>query len=214
MIITIDGYDGTGKTTLAKKLAKKYNFKYMDKPFIKKYEIENLCSNEEARIQISKIERRLFASALKTEIAGFYCEALYWLSQFKDDYNIVLDRGLLTIYAVVGDSETENVFKKYIEMGAFLDSSIYLKADDEERVRRIYNNDPNDPDLKYPVKWRENNLEEFAQYMNLNYHTIDTNNKNEYEVFEIACLFFEQEIAHFKRKEDNNDYYKKIKEKV
>ncbi len=210
MIVTIDGYDGTGKTTLAKRLAERYGFIYLDKPFIGKYQCENKCSLEEAQKRVKEIEKKLFSSASKAEITKFYCEALIWLTQFKNEFNIILDRGLLTTYAVVGEKETEEVFKKYIEYGAFLDASIYLVAADEERVRRIYANDPNDPDLKYPVKWRENNLEEFASSMNLNYHKIDTNNKTPEQVFEQASIFFEQEIKRVENIDSNRkDFLKR-----
>lgn len=193
MIITIDGYDGTGKTTLAKSLAERYNYIYLDKPFIRKYQHEHNCSFEEANENIKRIETKLFSSSPKTEIAQFYCETLAWLATFKENYNIILDRGLLTTYAVVGEKQTEEIFKHYIELGAFLDASIYLVADDKERVRRIYANDPNDPDLKYPIMWRENNLEEFASKMNLNYYRIDTNNKKVEQVLEQAIIIFDSE---------------------
>ena len=33
MVIAIEGVDGTGKTSVAKELANKLNFKYVEKPF-------------------------------------------------------------------------------------------------------------------------------------------------------------------------------------
>ena len=41
MIVTVDGYDGTGKTTLAKNIEKAQNFCYIEKPFILKFQDEN-----------------------------------------------------------------------------------------------------------------------------------------------------------------------------
>ena len=185
MIITIDGYDGTGKTTLAKRLSERLGFVYMDKPFILKYQTEHGCTYEEAMKRTSEIEKGLFASKDKRLIATYYLEALRWLSNSHHD-NIILDRGLLTTYAVVGYDETKDIFIDYINSGAFFDGSIYLVADDMERRKRIYLNDPNDPDLRYPVKWRENDLEEFASGMQLKYFRIVTDDKTSDDVFEEA----------------------------
>lgn len=205
MIITIDGYDGTGKTTLAKHLADKYDFLYVEKPIIKMAQQKNEISYEEADKLIKRIESRLFSDTVnnRKQIANFYCNALIWLKQFKDKCNIILDRGILTTYAVIGYPETEEIFDQYVRKGAFFDASIYLTADDKERVRRIYKNDPNDPDLKHPVKWRENNLEEFASIRSLNYCKIDTNNKTPEQVFKQAEIFFNKQIN--RAKEDDNE---------
>lgn len=195
MIIAIDGYDGTGKTTLAKNLISKYGFIYLDKLVVKKCQYENKCSLQEAIEVIKNIEKKLFTNASNLQIAKFYCDALLWLKNFEKSYDIILDRGILTTYAVCGDSETEELFKYYVKNGAFFDASIYLIANDEERRRRIYKRNPNDPDLKYPTKWRDNNLEEFASGLNLNYYKIDTNNKTPEDVLQEAIIFLDKEIA-------------------
>lgn len=201
MIITIDGYDGTGKTTLAKCLADKYNFLYVEKPIIKMTQQKNKITYEAAYKLVKGIESKLFSDSVnnRKHIANFYCNALMWLKQFKDSYNIILDRGILTTYAVIGYPETEEIFDQYVRKGAFFDASIYLTADDDERVRRIYKRDPSDPDLKYPKKWRENNLEEFAARSGLNYYKIDTNNRTPEQVFEQADSFFYKQINRSKK---------------
>lgn len=203
MIITIDGYDGTGKTTLAKKLALRYKFNYLDKPFIKKYQIENGCSYNEAIRITSAMEKKLFNECTPSQIATFYCSAIEWVKNYTN-FDIILDRGLLTTYAVVGDIETAYVFEEFIKKGAFHDASIYLIANDEERIRRIYKNNPDDPDLNYPVKWRNNDLEIFADKMGLNYYRLNTNNKTKEDVFFEACLIMDNEInkEKLKSKED------------
>ena len=197
MIITIDGYDGTGKTTLAKSLAYKYGFRYVEKPVIRMVQQKNKISYEEAGELVKRIESRFFSDSVnnRIHIANFYCNALMWLKQFENKCNIILDRGILTTYAVIGYPETEGIFDQYLRKGAFFNASIYLTADDEERVRRIYKNDPNDPDLKYPTKWRENNLEEFASKRCLNYYKIDTDSKTPQQVFEQADIFFKKQIG-------------------
>ena len=194
MIITIDGYDGTGKTTLAKKISAVRNFVYVEKPFILKYQFENNCSYEQARIETEKIEQKLFAEQISENIINYYCEALLWLKQFKDVTNIVLDRGVLTLYAVCGTRENEQCFIPYLNKGIAFDGSIYLTADDNIRRMRIIANDPEDPDLRYPVKWRENNLEEFASEQKINHYKIQTDQLNLEEVEQTALKFLDSTI--------------------
>ena len=195
MIITIDGYDGTGKTTLAKRLAEKYKFEYLDKPFIKMIHVENNCSYEEAVRIAEARERELYAHATREDKVRFYCNAFLWLKNYEDEHNIFLDRGILTTYAVFGDSETEAVFDYFVDNGGFFNLSLYLVAADEERVRRIFENDPNDPDLKHPVKWRINNLEEYAVSRNLKFYKIDTNGRTPDQVYEEAVKILDKLFA-------------------
>lgn len=113
----------------------------------------------------------------------------------------------MSTYAVLGDTKTAPIFEEYIRRGAFHDVSIYLSATDDERVRRIYENNPNDPDLKYPKKWRENDLELFADKMKLNYYQLDTNDKTSSEVFALACNIIDREF------EVKKNYHLTIKNK-
>ena len=194
MIITIDGYDGTGKSTLAKRLAEEYNFIYIEKPFIKMVQEKNMCSYVEAQIIALELEKQLYVNNLREEKIRFYSNALVWLKSYAKDLNIVLDRGILTAYAVYGEKSTSDIFKEYINLGVFFDASIYLIADDNERIRRIRKNDPFDPDLKYPTKWRDHNLDEFCDNLNLNRYTIITDNKSIDDVFQEATIHFNKEL--------------------
>ena len=191
MIVTIDGYDGTGKTTLARNIAKEKNFIYIEKPFILKYFFEHNCSFEEAVKATMIEEKELYSNGSIQDKIKYYLDGIIWLNTIKDMTNIVLDRGVLTTYAVFGSRETEDIFKKYIDDGIAFDLSFYLMADDLERRRRIILNDPNDPDLKYPIKWRENNLEEFANESNVNYFKIQTDDISREDVSSLAIDYLE-----------------------
>ncbi len=191
MIISIDGYDGTGKTTLAKKLAKKYDFSYMEKPGVYMIMEKENCSFEEASLLLKTKEKELFSKGDKQEITEFYCGVLSWLNNYSETLNVVLDRGFLTTYAVIGYPETEYLFDYYLEKGAFLNGSIYLTAKDETRIKRIFAKNPNDIDLKFPLKWHENNLEEYANSRKLNYFKIDTDGITPDEIFEKSIIIFD-----------------------
>lgn len=192
MIVNIDGYDGTGKTTLAKRIASARGFVYIEKPFILKYSIENNCSMKMAKEKTSLIETKLYCQGDIQKLIDFYCDGIIWLIALKDKMNIVLDRGILTTYAVFGNSETKSEFVKYLEQGIAFDLSIYLTADDLERRKRIILNDPNDPDLKYPIEWRKNDLEEFAQEQKINYVKIETDGVDKEDVAMTALETIDQ----------------------
>ena len=194
MIISVDGYDGTGKTTLAKTLAEKYGYNYVSNPLLNMIKYKKHCSYEEAQLIKNNLETKLFTKGNTQEIAKFYCETLLWLKNYENDFNIILDRGILTTYAVVGFPETKSIFEEYLNKGCFFKGSIYLKATEQERIRRIRERNPNDPDLKYP-QWHKNDLEEFASSHNLNYKIIDTTNRTIEEVFEEGKTFFESIIG-------------------
>lgn len=194
MIIAIDGYDGTGKTILAKRLASEFGFIYIEKPLDYMIQSKYHCSLSQARHISAQLNDQIFKTNNKQTIAKFYCDVLLWLKKYEKKSNIVLDRGFLSTYAVVGFPETKKIFEEYLDRGIFFDSSIYLKATDEERIRRIRERDPNDPDLKYPTKWHKNDLEEFACSKHLNFHIIDTNNKSPDQVYYEAKSIFVSEL--------------------
>lgn len=192
MIINIDGYDGTGKTSLAKEIALDKGFIYVEKPFILKYQCEYGCSYDDALRATEKEEKILYAKGTTIDKIRYYLDGILWLKRFQYHTNIVLDRGIMTTYAVFGTDETKNEFIKYLEDGIGYDLSIYLTADDMIRHNRILLNDPNDPDLKYPIKWRKNDLEEFAADQGINFYKICTDTLTMEEVRNIAFRYIDQ----------------------
>lgn len=209
MIITVDGYDGTGKTTLAKNIAKGYGFLYVDKPIIRMYQYLYKCDYDTAAALLKSNEKKLYSIEDKVERARacvkFYTEPMLWLRDIVENnpnallkimdeplipegqtLNVVMDRGILTTYAVVGDENTKDLFDYYIAKGAAMDGSIYLTADDYERVRRIYERDPSDPDLKRDPVWRKNDLLEYAEEKGISPAIIPTDGKTTEQVFDDA----------------------------
>lgn len=141
---------------------------------------------KEAKDATASIEKKLYKKGDKQKLIDFYCEGILCLKKIKDNTKIVLDRGVLTTYAVFGGEGTQEEFIKYLNQGIAFDLSIYLTANDMERRKRIFFNDPLDPDLKYPIKWRKNNLEEFANEQGINYFKIETDGLSKEEVAQKA----------------------------
>ena len=72
MIITIDGLDGAGKSTLAKKLAHKLEYEYIDKPIYELFNVkgdDNYLYNEIYHIQ-NLVYNKTDSNILKSYFTG------------------------------------------------------------------------------------------------------------------------------------------------
>lgn len=134
MKIAIEGMDGVGKTTMAKKIAKDFDFLYIDKPL--HYLLTG--TEEEAYAELSKILRKMYDlddSIIKAWMIGL--GNIYSCRQFKDR-NIVLDRHLVSNYFWNGNEESNTIFKVLIELIGVPDLTILLYASPETRKDRLF----------------------------------------------------------------------------
>lgn len=137
MIIAIEGMDGSGKSSISKKVAEKIGYEYLEKP-LRKYlnmsdsEFENLCQ---------KIY--LLDDNLKALFFGFG----NLLAMKTGKYNIILDKHILSTYFWNGTNENECLFNNFINMGIFPDLTIILYASIESRIRHIKIRSIDDKDL-------------------------------------------------------------------
>lgn len=170
MIISIEGMDGVGKTTVSKSIEKEFNFKYVKEPLKELFEIDDK--------HIEKISKKIFNNQDSKLIAWYLALGdIYALEQYKND-NIVLDRHILLNYYWNGNDESEEIFNTQIKMFGKPDLTIILYASPEVRMRRILNRNPNDPDLqnKNMMKDGYDKLLEFVKKYEYNYVMIDTDN--------------------------------------
>ena len=136
MIITIDGLDGAGKSTLAKNLAKALGYEYVDKPIYELFNVKgdnNYLYNEIYHIQ-DIIYNHTDSNTLKSYFTGL---SLLYLKECKSDKNLIIDRGLLSAYAFNGDEKSKPVFETLINLGVFFDAAIIVTVSNEERMKRI-----------------------------------------------------------------------------
>lgn len=137
MIIAIEGMDGSGKSSISKKVAEKIGYEYLEKP-LRNYlnmsdsEFENLCQ---------KIY--LLDDNLKALFFGFG----NLLVMKTGKYNIILDKHILSTYFWNGTNENECLFNNFINMGIFPDLTIILYASIESRIRHIKIRSIDDKDL-------------------------------------------------------------------
>lgn len=159
MIITIDGLDGSGKSSLARKLAQRLNFNYIDKPIYQLFGVfgdDNLLYNQIYQMQ-DAVYNKTNSDKLKTWFTGM---SLLYIKEVFDKKNIIIDRGLLSCYAFNGNATSDKVFDLLIQFGVWFDMSIFLYVSPEVRKQRLIKRNPNDPDLS------------FDKIMNLKYDTI------------------------------------------
>ncbi len=176
MIITIDGGDGVGKTTLAKRLAQKYNFKYIDKPI---HFFLGVTNKENGMHEIANnIQERAYAEQNTNDFKAWFTmmSLIYLRDNVNKNDNIIIDRGMLSSYIFNGDNKSMCIYELLCERGLGFDLCILLDATAETRIARIKRRNPNDSDLR-SKKIKSLNADtacEFADKIKLNYIFVKT----------------------------------------
>lgn len=197
MIITIDGLDGSGKSSLARKLAQRLNFNYIDKPIYQLFGVfgdDNLLYNQIYQMQ-DAVYNKTNSDKLKTWFTGM---SLLYIKEVFDKKNIIIDRGLLSCYAFNGNATSDKVFDLLIQFGVWFDMSIFLYVSPEVRKQRLIKRNPNDPDLSFDkiMNLKYDTIKSFLKsHDELPIITIDTDVLTEQEVMELAILELKK---HFK----------------
>ncbi|MCR5186857.1 MAG: AAA family ATPase [Clostridia bacterium] len=168
MIISIEGMDGSGKTTVARRIEKEFSFMYVKDPLKYLFEL-----SEE---QLSKISRKVFDSKNNKLIALYLALGdCYALSEYQN-MNVIMDRHVLLNYFWNGNMDTESIFKMQVDYFGKPDLTILLLASPQTRRKRISRRNPNDPDLKKQEIFKENysKIIDFLEKYGYNYALVDT----------------------------------------
>lgn len=191
MIITIDGLDGAGKSTLAKSLSEKLGYEYIDKPIYELFNVkgdDNYLYNEIYHIQ-DLIYNKTDSNTLKSYFTGL---SLLYIKECMYDRNLIIDRGLLSAFAFNGDNNSKPVFETLIKLGVFFDASIIVMVSNEERIKRIKERNKNDPDLILDkiINLRYDSMNKFLfEHPELPYYIINTDNLTQEEVLNEALKY-------------------------
>ena len=191
MIITIDGLDGAGKSTLAKSLSEKLGYEYIDKPIYELFNVkgdDNYLYDEIYHIQ-DLIYNKTDSNTLKSYFTGL---SLLYIKECMSDKNLIIDRGLLSAFAFNGDINSKPVFETLINLGVFFDAAIIVTVSNEERIKRIKKRNENDPDLGLDKirNLRYDSMNQFIlEHSELPCHTINTDNLTQEEVLDEALKY-------------------------
>lgn len=161
MIIAIEGMDGSGKSSISKKVAEKIGYEYLEKPLrnylnISDLEFENLCH---------KIY--FLDDNLKALFFGFG----NLLAMKSGKQNIIFDKHIISTYFWNGTNENECLFNNFIDMGVFPDLTIILYASIENRIRHIKIRNKDDKDLfdQKKMSFGYDKMIDFAEKNNISY---------------------------------------------
>ncbi len=196
MIITIDGLDGVGKSTLAKKLADTLNYRYIDKPLYELFGVsgdDNYLYDQIYHLQ-DLVYNKTESNALKSWFTGM---SLLYIKEVLKNENIIIDRGLLSAYAFNGDESSDIVFETLIKLGVWFDMSIVLYASNEERLKRMKKRNENDPDLQLEkiTSLRYDKIMSFLEQHDLSHIIIDTDDKTPDTILEIVLSELDKQKA-------------------
>ena len=195
MKIAIEGMDGVGKSTIAKKVANDYNMVYLEKPLSELFNSDNVDGMEALLSICDKIydfdDERI--KAWFFGLGNIYSYLKY------NDQDIVTDRHFVSNYFWNGSERSNKIFENMMDIVGVPDITIILYASVETRLQRLYERDPNDYDLRDPEKHvlGYDKMITFLEKYNMPYYIIDTENKDIESVYEEICVL----INNYKDKE-------------
>jgi len=180
MHISIEGFDGVGKTTASCLLAEKLGFEFVEKPLKYLFDTDGTDVNYlRIRDYVNEVSpnNRPFS-------ACFYALGnIYLYEKFKNK-NIITDRHLLSNYAWSGAAESEPIFDAVFKTIGAPDFTFIIYGDAETIRRRLKTRDEQDSDLKKIAKTEEiyKKMIAFADGHKMPYRKIDTSDMKSEDV--------------------------------
>ena len=141
MHIAVEGFDGVGKSTAAKKLADKLGFLLVEKPL-------HFLLDEEGDKEYIRIRDAVNKSSNKHFTGWFYgLGNIYLYEKFKGQ-DIITDRHILSNYCWSGAPETDYIFDAIYKTIGAPDFTFLISAAPEVIEKRMKKRNPNDSDLR------------------------------------------------------------------
>ena len=171
MKVAIEGMDGSGKTTVAKAVARNTGYKYLERP------IENFFGLDSKTYDEMCIKMWDMNEPNKT--LWFFGLGHLLAVSGSENQNVILDRHILSTYFWDGNDENQNVFQSLVDCGVLPDLTIILYADLETRINRIKERDSKDADLILDKVYEEGytKMLEFADKYNMPYIIVNTEDR-------------------------------------
>ena len=186
MKLVIEGMDGVGKSTIAKRVADTYHMKYVD-GLLKTYFEDKGFSQDEIAAIVKGIESFYDHqdSRIRTWIMGF--ANIFNLLNYQED--VVIDRHCLTTFFYNGDDRSRPLYKVMQQIAGKPDLIIILTATPETRIQRLKHRDADDRDLQEKKKLSDgyDQFIEAANILDVPYQLVATDQRDEDQVFQAVC---------------------------
>jgi len=191
MHIAIEGFDGVGKSTTAREVARRLGFQYVEKPLSMVTDPEG---GQENYLRFTRYINQHTDLAFRAMIYG---AGTYLLSQRTKTENIVTDRHLCSMFAINATGKNDVFFDYLVSATGKPDLTVILFAEAAARRARIIRRDPADPDLRDKVFSDEKyqKLRQFVEQYEMPYLWIDSTHMGLGEVVDAILRRFKKEHA-------------------
>lgn len=140
MLISIEGLDGVGKSSVINYLSTSLNMLIAEKPIKKLLYLDDN--------QSKKIIEKIYSCYSSNLQAMYYLMGYLSVLEDAKKNNILMDRGFLSTYYFSYNEENSVLFDMFAKNYGIPDLTIVLYASVEERIKRIRNRNVFDDDLK------------------------------------------------------------------
>jgi thymidylate kinase len=187
--ISIEGFDGVGKTTICKLLSKKTGYRFIEKPLKYLFDVD-ADEKEYIRIRDYINHESPKNRPLSATFYGFGNIFLY--HKFKDE-NIITDRHILSNYAWSYDESSEKVYELLYDLLGEPKHTFILKGSKDVIKKRLINRNYTDSDLKKLdlVDTVYSKMIQYATKYSMNYHIINTDYKTPQMIVDEIMSFIE-----------------------
>jgi len=183
MHISIEGFDGVGKTTAARALAEKLGFELVEKPLKDIFDPDGGTANY---IRIRNYVN--FISPNNRPFSAFFYGLgnIFLYEKYKGK-NIITDRHILSNYGWSGSPESQPVFEVLFDILKSPEFTFIIYGNVDTIRSRLKNRDKNDSDLRKLSSVDEvyRRMIDFAEDHNMPHLVIDTADKTADNVLQI-----------------------------
>lgn len=180
MIISVEGLDGVGKSSLVAELSRFFKFPIIEKPINVLLELTPSQSNS--------IKEKIYSNYSSDIQAMYYLLGYLAALENGNTGDYILDRGFLSTYYFSFYQENADLFDFFAHTYGFPNLTFLLYASKEKRISRIQNRNSNDRDLKKERLYNddyEKYIEAINKY-NIPHITISTENLSQSEASNLA----------------------------